>query len=48
MNNMANLDKVDVPDKNQKRKLWLMLMQLVLAGYVRNMKTKEEEPTFMK
>jgi hypothetical protein len=35
MNNMANLDKVDVPHKNQKRKPWLMFMQLVPAGYVR-------------
>jgi hypothetical protein len=36
INNMANLDKVDVPNKNQKRKPWLIFVQLLPAGYVRN------------
>jgi hypothetical protein len=36
MKNMANLDKVNVPNDSQKRKLWLILMQLVPVGYVRN------------
>ena len=47
MNDMANLEKVDVPNKNQKRKLWLMFIQLVPAGYVRNDKEYRRGDTFL-
>jgi hypothetical protein len=48
MKNMAYLDKVDMPNDNQKRTLWLILLQLVPVGYVRNMEANQEEPILLK